>query len=135
MLNATPIHAQIVNASPQDAVFLKGVVALFTDPQNDEVLKALRTGGFAIVYEPKSGKAYLLPVEHEDAETLPGFGKSSADLINFIARFDHAQWQQLRSTTNILDEIKLGQVVMAEQHAMVALGKLPALKKHKVANG
>lgn len=129
MLNATPIHAQIVNASPQDAVFLKGVVALFTDPQNDEVLQALRTGQFAIVYEPKSGKAYLLPVELEAAaKSLP------ADMINFVARFDHAEWKLLASTTNIRELLRQD-VVVAEARAAAVLGKLPALKEHEVANG
>ena len=49
MLNVKgQIHAQIVNATPNDAKFLKGVVALFTDPSNAEVLDSVLSGAMAV---------------------------------------------------------------------------------------
>jgi hypothetical protein len=55
-------------------------------------------------------------------------------MINFIARFDHAQWKHLASTTNI-KELLREDIAVAEARAMEALGNLPALKEHEVANG
>lgn len=128
MMNAIPIHAKIVNASHQDATFLQDVVALFTDPKNAEMLESVRSGAFAIVYSPKTGQAHYLPVENGNAPALP------AEMINFIARFDHAQWKQLATTTNIRELLEQD-IAIAEARATAVLGFLPGAQELEVANG
>lgn len=128
MMNATPLHVKITNATEQDVVFLKDVLALFTDPQNAEVLDGLRSGAFAIVYSPKTGQAHVLPVEKDGPPALP------AEMINFIARFGHAEWETLTATTNIRELLRQN-IAIAEARATAALGYLPGEKELEVANG
>ena len=128
MLNVkAQLHAQVINATESDVVFLKDVVALFTDPAQRDCLDALRAGKFALVYSPATGQAYLLPVTHSDTPPLP------AGMLNFIARFDHAEWKTLASTTNIRELVRLD-LAVAEARARAALGYLPGEKQMEIGH-
>ncbi|MBC8094351.1 MAG: hypothetical protein H7Y43_00935 [Akkermansiaceae bacterium] len=122
------ITAQIVNASPGDAKFLRGIVALFADPANELILSRIRTGNFALQYNLDDGEAYIV-----DLRT--GTAGAPTPVVQFIGRFSDTQWEELTLHQPDLVEIARMDIDKAEDVAKDILGYLPDTESMEVANG
>jgi hypothetical protein len=122
------IQAEIANCNKHDAKFLRGVVALFTDPQNELILERIRSGNFALQYNPETGEAYIVDLRS-------GAAGASTPVVQFIGRFTEMQWEELIAQHPDLVEIARQDLDLAETIAKEILGYLPALQAMEVANG
>lgn len=61
------ISFHVTNLTARDANFLSTMIALFTDPANDEQAQLIRDGQQVITYSPVNGAALLA-----DLEGIPG---------------------------------------------------------------
>ena len=54
------IELEIANLSPKDVQFFRGIIALFTDPENGGHLLRLQAGTIALQFNPEDGVPNLL---------------------------------------------------------------------------
>ena len=110
------ISIHVTNLKAEDAQFLSQVIGVFCDPKQEPQAKQVRAGDCLIHYGPE-GKAYFADI----VRTPP----SSAEMIEFAARFNDDEWQDIiRSVTNFKVVLQRS-IPDAEAIARRCLGYLP----------
>jgi len=64
------ISFHVTNLSAKDAQFLSTLIALFTDPRNDEQAALIRDGKQQIQYSPIDGRALLVDADGPGAAQI-----------------------------------------------------------------
>ena len=63
------LNISMANLSPQDHKFLSVLLTTFTDPANNLMAACLRSGRFALQYDPRTGQPLTVDLDAENIVT------------------------------------------------------------------